>query len=97
MAHPQIVRVLTCDVFHNDPEGYRASRLLTADMAEELFLRDLYWAYVTSPIVRFRHLAKTERNAEIVRRHSEGETLAALAKESGISEQRVWRIIQRYG
>jgi Mor family transcriptional regulator len=49
------------------------------------------------PIVKFRHLGKTRRNSEIVRWHSEGETLAAPAKEFRITEQRVWRIIQRYG
>jgi Mor family transcriptional regulator len=32
-----------------------------------------------------------------VRRHAEGETLAALAKEYRITEQRIWRIVQRYG
>ncbi len=79
------------------PEGYRASRLLTAELAEELVLRDLYTAHAAPSIVRFRHLAKTQRNAEIVRRHEEGETLAALAQEYGVSEQRVWRIVQRYG
>lgn len=62
-----------------------------------MFLRELYQAYADAPRVRFRHLAKTEWNTEIVRRHAEGETLAALAKNYGITEQRVWRIIQRDG
>jgi Mor family transcriptional regulator len=79
------------------PEGYRASRLLTSDVAEEMFLRDLYQAYADVPRIRLRHLAKAERNTEIVRRHAQGETLAALAKEFGVSEQRVWRLVQRYG
>lgn len=66
-------------------------------MAEERFLRELYSAYAASPTIRFRHLAKTKRNAEIVRRHAQGETLVMLADELDISQQRVWRIIQRYG
>jgi hypothetical protein len=79
------------------PEAYRASRLLTAGLAEELFLRDLYSAYGAFSRIRFHHLAKTQRNAEIVRLHSAGETLASLAEEFDISEQRVWRILRRYG
>ncbi len=70
------------------PEGFQASGLLTADVAEKTFLRDVYQAYANAPRVRFQHLAKAERNAEIVRRYAEGETLLALAKDFDVSEQR---------
>ncbi|MCC7205993.1 MAG: helix-turn-helix domain-containing protein [Anaerolineae bacterium] len=60
-------------------------------------MHDLYQTYADAPRVRFRHLAKPERNAEIVRRYGAGETLSALAKHFGVSEQRVWRIIRRDG
>jgi hypothetical protein len=66
-------------------------------LAEAEFLRHLYEAFAEATIVRFRHLARIQRNAEITSRHVHGETLASLAKQFGLSEQRVWRIIQRYG
>ena len=76
------------------PEGFEASTvpMPSYTVAEREILAWLYpsaGAWLT--------WAKRERNAEIVRRHAKGETLAALAKELGISEQRVWRIVKRYG
>ncbi|MCC7209382.1 MAG: hypothetical protein IT323_18875 [Anaerolineae bacterium] len=58
-------------------------------------MRDLYQAYAAAPRLRFRHLAKHERNAKIARRYGAGETLSALAKEFGVSEQRVRYIVMR--
>jgi hypothetical protein len=60
-----------------------------------MFLRDLYQSYGDVPRVKFRHLAKTERNAEIIRRRRNGETPSLLAREFGITVQRVWYIVRR--
>ena len=54
----------------------------------------LAWLYPSSGA--WLTWAKRERNAEIVLRRAGGKTLAALAKEFGVTEQRVWRIIQGY-
>jgi Mor family transcriptional regulator len=40
------------------------------------------------------HIEKTDRNAEIIARHAEGETGASLAQVYGISEQRVSQILR---
>jgi Mor family transcriptional regulator len=36
---------------------------------------------------------KCARNAEIRARHKEGESIATLAKAFGITEQRIWQIL----
>lgn len=47
----------------------------------------------TSPITR-HIVAKQDRNQEIRERYASGETLAELAKDYGISEQRVHEIVR---
>jgi Mor family transcriptional regulator len=41
------------------------------------------------------HIKKTDRNAEIIARYKTGELGANIAKEFGISEQRVNQIVRR--
>jgi DNA-binding CsgD family transcriptional regulator len=40
-----------------------------------------------------KHVSKTERNAEICQRYSQGETLEDIAEDFGLSHQRVHQII----
>jgi Mor family transcriptional regulator len=49
----------------------------------------------TSPITKFTP-PKTERNKEIYQRYLAGESPSALAREYGISEQRVFVIIRKF-
>jgi hypothetical protein len=44
---------------------------------------------------RYNHLPAQERNAEIVRRRRNGESLTSLAREFGITVQRAWYIVMR--
>jgi hypothetical protein len=43
--------------------------------------------------VSHRTLANCERNEEIRRRHQRGESLSTLADVFGLSEQRIWQIV----
>lgn len=45
--------------------------------------------------MRYNHLPAHERNAEIVHRRRNGESLTTLAREFGITVQRVWYIVAR--
>jgi Mor family transcriptional regulator len=47
----------------------------------------------TTPITRLTP-TKHERNREIRRRHQQGESLSSLAQGFGITEQRVYQIVQ---
>jgi predicted transcriptional regulator len=49
-------------------------------------------AFPTEP--QTGYIKKTDRNAEIIARYKTGETGAKIAKEFGISEQRVNQIIR---
>jgi len=45
---------------------------------------------------QFNHKSHAERNAEIIRRYQAGESSAGLAREFGVSDRRIRRIVQRY-
>jgi hypothetical protein len=58
----------------------------------------LDWMYMDRPKrppTRYNHLPAQERNAEIVHRRRNGESLTSLAREFGITVQRVWYIVMR--
>lgn len=76
----------------SNPSGGVTVPLPSSDVAEREVLAWLY----PSPGARLT-FEKRERNAEIVRRHASGETLTALAQVFGLTVQRVWDIVQRYG
>ena len=86
-----------CDGFHNSPEGFGNKTVHTLDMAQ-MEREVLDWMYMDRPRrrpMRYNHLPAQERNAEIVRRRKNGESLTSLAREFGITVQRVWYIVMR--
>lgn len=58
------------------------------------------WLYGNIPPAAepLKHLipAKTDRNLEIYQRHQAGESPSLLAKEYGVSEQRIYVIVRRF-
>src|SRR5688572_9156959 len=46
--------------------------------------------------ITLKHVAKAERNAEIRARHTAGESIADLAREYHISDQRVFQILHHH-
>ena len=86
-----------CDAFHNSPEGFGNKTVHTLDMAQ-MEREVLDWMYTDRHErrpTRYNHLPAQERNAEIVRRRRNGESLTSLAREFGITVQRVWYIVMR--
>jgi hypothetical protein len=81
------------------PEGssVQAVRWLAPQDAELLVLRCTSRNRITRKKMPHNHLAETDRNAEIMLRCQAGESSAALAREFGVSDRRIRRIIQRYG
>jgi hypothetical protein len=78
------------------PEGLRDVSLLAYHQAELLFLRWFYADWPEPHPTKYNHLSAHERNAKIVRRSRLGESTAALARDFGVSDRRMRRIIQRY-
>jgi hypothetical protein len=77
-------------------EGYGDVRLLACDDAETLLLEWLYAGRDEPRPLKYNHLSRRERNAEIIRRFRAGESAIVLAQEFGISDRRIRRLIQRY-
>ena len=77
--------------------GFNITRLPSINSAIERVIEQLYAGIPlpTQPII-VKHLSKSERNAEICDRYSEGETLEELADEFGLSHQRVHEIVLRW-
>ena len=71
-----------------DPEGFEPYHV-------HVFLLWLYGNSVPSATPRNDIVAKTARNAEIYRRYQAGESPSALAREYGISEQRIYVIVRK--
>ncbi len=79
------------------PEGFGNKTVHTLDMAQ-MEREVLDWMYPDRHErrpTRYNHLPAQERNAEIVRRRRNGDSLTSLAREFGITVQRVWYIVRR--
>jgi hypothetical protein len=79
------------------PERFWNKTVRTLDMAQ-MEREVLDWMYMDTPRrrpTRYNHLSAQGRNAEIVRRRRNGESLTSLAREFGITVQRVWYIVMR--
>ena len=72
-------------------EGFRATRLLTAEEAMHCMLKLLY---AGKPLER-KTWEKRERNAEIYRRYLAGQDSMVLARAYGLSARRVRTIVER--
>jgi hypothetical protein len=82
---------------YNSPEGFGNKTVHTLDMPQ-MECEVLDWMHpdrhARKPM-RYNHLPAQERNAEILRRRRDGESLNSLAREFGITVQRVWYIVMR--
>ena len=66
----------------------------TIESAAERILTRLYAgvSFPERPVTQ-KHISKAARNADIIARHKEGESLSALARAYGISPQRAHQIV----
>jgi hypothetical protein len=79
------------------PEGFGNKTVHTLDIAQ-MEREVLDWMYPgrhERRPTRYNHLPAQARNEEIVRRRRNGESLTSLAREFGITVQRVWYILRR--
>jgi hypothetical protein len=78
------------------PTPVRATGLHTLETAIQLILTRLYAGFVLphKPVTQ-KQPRKIERNAEIIARHAAGEGLSNLAREFGLTPQRVYQIVHR--
>jgi hypothetical protein len=76
--------------------GVRAAPLPSLNAAIRRVLELLYWGIPrpTKPILP-EYLSKSDRNQQICARYVSGESIADLAREYEISDQRVFQIIHR--
>ncbi len=72
-------------------EGYKSTRLLTAEEAMQCLLDLLY----AGRSLQRKTFEKRERNAEIYRRYLAGEDSTVLARVFGLSDRRIRNIIER--
>jgi Mor transcription activator family len=71
-----------------------ATGLHSLEAAIQIIITRLYavFSFPDKPISQ-RHVKKSERNAEIRRRFAAGEGLSDLAREYGLTPQRVYQIV----
>jgi Mor family transcriptional regulator len=79
------------------PTGVGAAPLPSLDSAIFRVIEQLYWGVPEPQMpVTDKHVSHAERNAQICHRHTAGETLEVIAREMGLTPQRVHQIVKRW-